>query len=82
MSMLENNRKVAARDGDEWFAGTYKGVWFDFDETSGKVILKHKVARGNREYICVVVDEVVPIEDYDGPLSHSAYYDDAVPYNG
>lgn len=82
MPMIENNRKVAARDGSEWFAGVYKGVWFDFDENTGKIILRHKVVRGNREYIYALVDEVVPLEDYDGPLSRSAYYDDAVPYNG
>ena len=81
MSSIAKGQKVAAREGSEWFAGVYKGRWLDYDEKSGKAIVKHKVARGNREYVNTIVDEVVPLEDFKGELSSNAYYDDAVSYS-
>ena len=81
MSSIAKGQKVAAREGSEWFAGVYNGHWLDYDEKSGKAIVKHKVARGNREYVNTIADEVVPLEDFKGELSSNAYYDNAVSYS-
>lgn len=69
MAGIARNQKVAARTGAEWFAGIYKGVWHDYSEKEGKVVVKFKVARFCGSSADSLADEIVPIEEYGGRLS-------------
>ncbi len=68
MAGLARNQKVAARTGADWFAGIYKGVWHDYDEREGKVVVKFKVARVCNGPADSLADEIIPIEEYGGRL--------------
>ena len=68
MAGIARNQKVAARTGAEWFAGIYKGVWHDYDEREGKVVVKFKVARVCGSSVDSLADEIVPIEECGGRL--------------